>query len=161
MQQRVSEIVKAGIWLGEIFSKPMLKKRKAWPLEVRVDNISSSIAPWKGVTSDVWKGYINLKFHVIPKHVPVYIQSVQLRYSGSWFDGERLSEITETGQSNEHVLIGTHIAVKSVTPDYFYLFELDIPNNATTLNVEASLLIVSEDLPCEAQLGNLTLKRIY
>lgn len=159
----LTEIVKAGVWLGEIFSKPALIKKKAWPLEIRANYISSLIAPQRGVISSAIYGYVDLEFRIIPHHVPVYMQTIELRYKGDWFEGEqtvfaRRDNITEFG---EHELVGTQIILKAMTPSYFAWFEIPIPNDSTVLSIDAVLVIESEGLSCETRLGNLRLKSIF
>ena len=157
-----SDVVKAGVWLGELISKPALKKRKAYPLEIRMTAIGSSISLWRGVSLDTYYGYIDLEFRIIPHHVPVYVQALELRYKGDWFEGERTATARRDNylEIGDHELVGTQITIKAMTPSYSTWFQLAIPDGSVMLNIAAVLVVESEGLPCEASLGTLQLKKI-
>ncbi len=158
----MSEIVKLGVWIGEMLSRPFLEKRKAWPLELSIRYKHAFIGPQQGVSSTYRMGHVALEFVIVPHHVPIYIQSVSLEYTGGWFSGvrsepARRDDINEYG---EHELVGTQINSQAHSPFYSAWFEFVVPDGCQETNIEAKFVIMSEGKACEANLGSLHLRDI-
>ena len=161
MKAELSEIVKIGVWVGNILSIPIFKRRNAWPLEIKVMSKSSSIESWRGVISNARYGYVDVEFRITPHKVPVYVQKVYLRYRGSWFKDSRTvsSGNINMRESEPQELVGLKVCDETTTPSYFTSFEISIPEGCNTAEIDMAVLVIeSDNRLCEADLGSLHLK---